>query len=192
MTKERIIEEIKKALQANSETELVEFKDARGGFSKRTVRKTLSAFGNTNGGVIVFGVQEKEDKTLEVVGNVDLSKIQEDMTSLSSNEMNEVLRLKYYILDFDGKNILAVYVPECENRSKPYYFKDIGMPKGAYVRDGNTDRQVTNEEMKSYVRNAQVDDFDSSCASDLRKDELSLGKVEKFLQKSAKKNRTKI
>ncbi len=192
MTKQQIIKEIKKALQVNSETDLVEFKDARGGFSKKSVRKTLSAFGNTDGGIIVFGVQEKKDKVLEVVGGVDLSKIQEDMTSLSSNEMSEVLRLKYYILDFNEKSILAVYIPECENRSKPYYFKDIGMPKGAYVRDGNTDRQMTNEEMKSYVRNAQVDNFDSSCANDLIKDDLSLDRVEKFLQKSAKKTGRKF
>ncbi len=114
------------------------------------------------------------------------------MTSLSSNEMSEVLRLEYYILDFDGKDILVVYVPECENRSKPYYFKDIGMPKGAYVRDGNTDRQMTNEEMKSYVRNAQVDNFDNNCADDLVKDDLSLEKIEKFLQKSAKKTGRKF
>lgn len=193
MTKQQIINEIKKALQANSETDLVEFKDARGGFPKKTVRKTLSAFGNTVGGIIVFGVQEKkEDRTLEIVGDIELSKIQEDMTSLSSNEMSEVLRLEYHILDFEDKKILAVYVPECANHSKPYYFQEIGMPKGAYLRDGNTDRQITDEEMKSYVRNARVDNFDGSCANDLVKDDLSLEKVEKFLQKSAEKTGRKF
>ncbi len=56
MLKKEIIKEIQKALQVNSETDLVEFKDSCGGFSAKTVRKTLSAFGNTEGGIIVFGV----------------------------------------------------------------------------------------------------------------------------------------
>jgi len=46
MNREQIIEKIKKALSINSETDLVEFKKARGGFSKTAIRKSLSTFGN--------------------------------------------------------------------------------------------------------------------------------------------------
>ena len=166
-----ICHEIQKALDINSETEFVEFKDASGGFPKTPVRKTLSAFGNTKGGIIVFGVKEKENNTLEVVSEIDISGLQEAMTTLSSNEMNRVLRLSYKICTFEGKKVLAVYVPECENHSKPYYFEQVGMPKGAYIRDGNTDRQMTDEEMKSFVRNAQVDDFDSGCTENIEKED---------------------
>lgn len=187
MNEEQIIKEIKKALTINSETEFVEFKDARGGFPKTTTRKTLSAFGNTHGGVIVFGVEEKENKILEVVGDIDIAQLQEGTTSLSANDMSEVLRLNYHIITLSDKDILAVYVPECENRTKPYYIKELGMPRGAYVRDGNTDRQMTEEEMRSYVRNAQIDNFDSGCADDVTKDDLAMDKIEYFLQKSAKK-----
>ncbi|MEA1937459.1 MAG: ATP-binding protein [Patescibacteria group bacterium] len=186
MNKDQIIKEIKNALAVNSETPLVEFKDARGGFPKSEIRKTLSAFGNTLGGIIVFGVEEKSDRTLKVVGNIEMSKLQEEMSSLSANEMSEVLRLGYYQLNIENK-ILAVYVPECENRTKPYYYKQIGLPGGAYVRDGNTDRKMTDEEMRSYVRNAQVDDFDSSCTENLTKEDLSNEKILKFLKYSSEK-----
>lgn len=168
---------------------MVEFKDARGGFPKIPTRKSLSAFGNTHGGVIVFGVEEKKDKTLEVTGNIDVAQLQENMTNLSANDMSEVLRLDYHIITLSSKKILAVYVPECKNRTKPYYFKELGMPRGAYIRDGNTDRQITKEEMTSYVRNAQVDDFDRNCADEISKDDLSLEKIEKFLQDSAAKTK---
>ena len=112
MNRDQIIKEIKNALAVNSETPLVEFKDARGGFPKSEIRKTLSAFGNTLGGIIVFGVEEKPDRTLEVVGNIDISILQEKMSSLSANEMSEVLRLDYHQPNIDGKIILAVCVPE--------------------------------------------------------------------------------
>lgn len=187
MDKDQIIKEIKNALSVNSETPLVEFKDARGGFPKSGTRRTLSAFGNKLGGVIVFGIEEKSDKTLGVVGNIDMAILQEEMSSLSANEMSEVLRLDYHQFDIDDNKILAVYIPECKNRTKPYYYKKAGLPSGAYVRDGNTDRQMTAEEMRSYVRNAQVDDFDNNCAENLTKDDLSDERIEKFLKMSAKK-----
>lgn len=109
------------------------------------------------------------------------------MTNLSTEGMNTVLRLDYFLLDIDKNTILAVYVPKCENHLKPYYIKELGLPHGAYVRDGNTDRKMTEEEMKSYVRNAQGDDFDTNCADDAILDDLSQDKLISFLKKSAEK-----
>ncbi|MFZ2975400.1 MAG: ATP-binding protein [Candidatus Moraniibacteriota bacterium] len=171
----------------NSETNLVEFKRAKGGFPKKESRKTLSAFGNAEGGIIVFGVEEKVDKTLEVVGVSETADLQEKMTSISAEDMNVLLRLDYFLLEINKKTILAIHVPKCENHLRPYYIKELGFPNGAYVRDGNTDRKMTEEEMKNYVRNAQGDDFDGKCADNLIKGDLSITKIENFLKKSAKK-----
>lgn len=187
MNQEQIQKEIEKALQINSETDLLEFKKATGGFPKKEVRKTLSAFGNTNGGVIIFGVEEKEDGALSVVGIQDVADLQERMTNVSVEDMNVVLRLEYHLQKIIGKTILAIYVPKCENRLKPYYIKEIGLPHGAFVRDGNTDRRMTEDEMKNYVRNAQGDDFDGKCAEKLDIGDLSSEKIDNFLQKSAQK-----
>lgn len=187
MNQEEVKKEIEKALQLNSETNFVEFKKAKGGFPRKEVRKTLSAFGNTEGGIIVFGVEEREDKSLAAIGLEDIADLQERMTNLSTEGMNTVLRLDYFLLDIDKNTILAVYVPKCENHLKPYYIKELGLPHGAYVRDGNTDRKMTEEEMKSYVRNAQGDDFDTNCADDAILDDLSQDKLISFLKKSAEK-----
>lgn len=187
MNEEQVIKEIKKALELNSETNLVEFKRAKGGFPKKESRKTLSAFGNAEGGIIVFGVEEKVDKTLEAVGVSETADLQEKMTSLSAEDMNVLLRLDYFLLEINKKTILAIHVPKCENHLRPYYIKELGFPNGAYVRDGNTDRKITEEEMKNYVRNAQGDDFDGKCAKNIEIDDISSEKIEKFLQKSAEK-----
>lgn len=187
MNKDEIKKEIEKALALNSETNLAEFKKAQGGFPKKEVKKTLSAFGNAEGGIIVFGVEEKDNKILEVIGAENIADLQEKMTNLSTGDMNSVLRLDYHTFEINKKTILAIYVPKCENHLKPYYIKDIGLPNGAYVRDGNTDRKMTEEEMKNYVRNAQGDNFDGKCAEDVSIEDISFEKIEKFLQKSAQK-----
>lgn len=188
MNETEIRTEIEKALAAGTETELVEFKDARGGFPKDPVSHTLSAFGNTKGGIIVFGVSEK-DKKYAVDGVQDSATLQERMTALSAGDMNEVLRLDYHLLTVKEQTILAVYVPECHNRIKPYHIKALGLPRGAYIRDGNTDRQMTEAEMREYIRNGQTDDFDSHCADDLAEADLSDNKIKHFLAESAKKTK---
>lgn len=188
MTKEEIQKEIESALALNTETNHVEFKDARGGFPKTTVRKTLSSFGNTRGGgLVVFGIQEEKDRSLSVVGVENIAELQEGMSQLASNDMNVVLRLDYHPLEMQTRSILAVYVPECRNHEKPYYIKELGFPRGAYVRDGNTDRQMTDDEARSYIRNAQGDDYDTNCAVGLTTNDLNEEKIREFLNKSAEK-----
>jgi ATP-dependent DNA helicase RecG len=77
--------------------------------------------------------------------------------------------------------------PECKNQFKPYHIKQLGLPNGAYIRDGNTDRRMTEGEMREYVRNAQGDDFDLNCVEDASVDYLSQDKLSSLLRKSAEK-----
>lgn len=185
MSEEDVKKHINIALHLNAETNIVEFKKAEGGFSKKSVRKSLSAFGNCDGGIIVFGVEEDKDRNLNIVGSTKLNNIQEEMSQLSSEEMSHVLPLDYHYLDYNGIIILAVCVPACINPKKPYYFKQLGFPSGAFVRDGNTDRQMTNEEMEGYIRNARSDNYDGSCVGTLNIEDLSFSKIERFLELNA-------
>ncbi len=187
MNEDQIIKEIEKALQLNSETELVECKEARGGFPNDKVAQSLSAFGNTKGGIIAFGIKENDVRALEVIGSQNVAQLQEKMVALSAESMSEVLRLEYFIIKISGKDILAVYIPECRNRTKPYHIKKYGMDRGAYIRDGTTDRRMTREEVQDYVRNAQTDDFDGHCADDVSVEDLDMDKIKSFLQESANK-----
>lgn len=187
MTEEDIRSLIEQAMKAGTELTEVEFKDARGGFPSDPVAQTMSAFGNTTGGLIVFGVSELADRSLEIVGTESAADLQEKTTQISLTRMSHVLRLEYHVLDFEDKTIVAVYVPECAGYTKPYYIKKYGMHRGAYVREGIIDRLMTEEEVRSYVRNAQVDDFDETCFPELSMDDLSMEKIEDILSNSALK-----
>lgn len=169
---------IEKALRLGSETSIVEFKDARGGFPHETW-KTVSAYSHRpNGGYVVFGIKEdRRNNTIDVVGIDHAAELQEKMSELVSSHMSVVIRPEYFHIELNGQNLLAVYIPECPDQFKPCYYKPVGMPNGAFVRDGNTDRKITDEEMRRFLDNAKLSKFDGTRAPDTMLEELSTSKI---------------
>lgn len=181
---------INEAIRFGSETSSVEFKDARGGFPKEAW-KTISAFSHRPaGGYIVFGVKEDRAKNSIVVTGVDkIAELQERMSNVVNAQMSVVIRPEYFPVVIDGKTVLAVYIPECPDQFKPCYYNPVGMPNGAYVRDGNTDRRITDEEMRRFLDNAKLSKFDSTQAPDTMLDELSVSKVYDLLSQMGQRTK---
>jgi len=93
----------KKALRNESETSKIEFKDCRGGFSKK-IWKSISSFSNTSpGGVIVFGVEENSvTRELKVVDNLNLASLQERVASFINEEMQNCDQYDIETLNLEG------------------------------------------------------------------------------------------
>lgn len=188
MDKQEIQKLIEEAVKHKTETNIVEFKDARGGLSK-SVWKTISAFSHKpGGGIIVFGVVEDKTKhQLEIIGTDILDNLQEKIGDLVNNEMSFITRPTYHILEIEGKTLLAVFVPECPDQFKPCYYKPAGMPNGAYIRDGNTDRKMTDDEMRNLIDNSKKFKFDITAAEEILLEELSKEKILELLIKSGER-----
>lgn len=181
----RLIED---ALKYLTETENIEFKDARGGFPRSTW-KTVSSFSHRpGGGIIVFGVREdKEQRKVELLGADNIALLQEKMSDLVGNEMSFTLRPDYHVLEIRGKPLLAIYIPECPDQFKPCYYKPAGMPNGACIRDGNTDRKMTDKEMRRFIENSKKLKYDGTRAEGTTLDDLSKVKILDLLAKSGKR-----
>lgn len=190
MDESRVKQILKDAIKLGTETSDIEFKDARGGFPRDTW-KTISAFSHRpNGGYIVFGIREdRTNNTIEVTGTDQLATLQERMSDLVSIQMSVVLRPEYFPILIDRKTVLTVYIPECPDQFKPCYYKPVGMPNGAYIRDGNTDRKITDAEMRQFLDNAKLSKFDSTQAPDTNLDELSLGKIYDLLTRMGQRTK---
>jgi len=78
MDKQEIQKLIKEAIKHKTETNSVEFKDARGGLPK-SVWKSISAFSHRpGGGIIVFGIiEDKEKHEIKITGTGTLDNLQE-------------------------------------------------------------------------------------------------------------------
>ena len=70
MTENELIKLIEKIINLRSETTNVEIKKAKYGCPE-ALYDTLSSFSNTSGGVIIFGIDEKNGYKIEGIDNPD-------------------------------------------------------------------------------------------------------------------------
>lgn len=155
MTKEELIKVIK-----SPEWTGIEFKQCRKGVSDDAY-KTVSAFANTSGGYLVFGIKESANKAeREIVGVEDVDKVQNDFLSCLRNggKLSRVITSDAELHEIDGKHVLVFYIPESDRKDKPVYLgKRIDQ---AYIRRGGGDELCTESELRAFIRDASDMPFD--------------------------------
>ena len=131
--------------------------------------KTVSAFANTAGGWLVFGVQER-NRQLEIVGVEEVDRIQNNFLSTlrSGQKLNRIIQVQEKKYEIEGKYLLAFYIPESPRNEKPIYLK--GDPRQSYVRRGAGDEQCTQTELERFLRDAALLRYDSEPASGIPAD----------------------
>ena len=111
-------QELQNKLQ-DIEWEDFEVKLAIGGVPK-SVWESVSAFSNTAGGWLIFGIEEKNG-IFNIVGVSNPSKIEHEfLNSLNGEKFNIKIRVNSYKYNFDDKIVLAFYIPI--SKQKPVYF----------------------------------------------------------------------
>lgn len=181
MTQEEILKKIKYGLEISSELSDLEFKTATSSIPG-DIWRSISAFANRRGGgLLVFGVNQE---TNSITGCINIDSMQTKLTEYFNDKMSFVLRPQYHVIETEGKTILAVYIPECPKDYMPCYFKLVGLPNGAYIREGNTSRKITDNEFRTYVATSKEFQFDLSEARDTKMQDISNEKVSHLLEQS--------
>ena len=101
------------------------------------ILRTVVAFANTSGGVLLIGV---EDGTRHVRGISEPTEAEERLASLISDAIVPRLLPEIEILPWRHSQVLAVEIYPGPGR--PYYLKRVGIDGGAYVRVGSTNRRA--------------------------------------------------
>ncbi len=99
--------------------------------------RTLVAFANGAGGVLLIGV---EDGTRKVCGVPDVTKTEEQLANFIADRIEPRLVPEIHIIPFRKTHVLAAEV--FPSPSRPHYVKATGYPSGVYVRVGSTNRQA--------------------------------------------------
>ena len=135
----------------------IEFKEAQKAVSKEAY-KTVSAFANTEGGYLVFGVK-KDEADFEVVGVANVDKIQNEFLSTlrQDDKFSTIIDVKAYLHTIAEKNVLVFYVPEVNRKDKPVYLNER-----SYLRKGACDAKCTQDEINRLLTDASMERYDSS------------------------------
>lgn len=180
----------------NTQDEDTRLEAKPGNAADRTLMETICSYSNEpglGGGTIILGVEatkgHRDDgvKIYTVTGVPDPDKIQSDIASNCSNMFNLRIRPQISTEQLHGKNVIIVVVPELEDRSKPLYFQNDGLPRGAYRRIGSTDQRCTDDDMPLFYNSA--DSYDSAIVEDTTLDDIDENALSRYRTLRAKVNR---
>jgi len=160
MTQEELIARLNKF-----EWNDIEFKKAQRGVSDTTY-ESVSAFANTAGGYLVFGVEDNHG-SFEIVGVIEVDKVQNDFLSClrGGGKFNRPISVQENAMEHDGKTLLVFHVPEARRQDKPIYLNsDI---RKSYIRRGGGDERCTGPEIERFLRDASDTSYDSETMLDL-------------------------
>ena len=154
MTQDELIE-----LLSAHEWRDAEFKEAQRDVP-RSAYETVSAFANTEGGHLVFGVR-KNGQEFEVVGVLDVDRIQSDfLTTLRQREkISVIVNVREELHKHGESDLLIFYVPEVHRSEKPVFLN--GDIRRSYVRSGGCDVRCSDNERNRFLMDAAAERFDS-------------------------------
>jgi ATP-dependent DNA helicase RecG len=137
----------------------VEFKEALDACPKSSY-ETVSAFANTSGGWLIFGVRE-DNGAFEIVGVRKVNKVETDFLSAlnSSKKISCSIPVEESIIKDDSSILITFFIPEARREDKPVYLdRDI---RKSFIRRGSGDHRCSGAEIKAFLREASDETYDS-------------------------------
>ena len=137
----------------------IEFKEAAWAAPKDAL-STVSAFANTEGGHLVFGVKQANG-AFTVTGVSEADKVQNDFLGWvrDQNKISVFLPISGDVHSLAEGTVLAFYVPEAKRSEKPVFIDRV--PHKAYIRRGSRDDTCTRDELMRFMRDASDTRYDS-------------------------------
>ena len=139
------------------ENNRIEAKKATGGLPQ-SLWPTYSAFANTDGGVILLGVAENADGTLNAAGLVNpeklVSEIWNNLNNHNKVNINILTNNDVQITDVDGRRIIMITVPRATRLERPVYINNNH--NDTFRRNGEGDYRCTEEEVWAMLRDKAV------------------------------------
>ena len=127
------------------ENNRLEAKLATGGLPQ-SLWETYSAFANTNGGVILLGVEELPDHSLRVQGLLDAREMVEELCAMLDDRRvvsaNILAADQIRVAEVDGAQIIVIEVPPAPRDQLPVYLGKNPFT-GSYRRSGDGDYHCT-------------------------------------------------
>jgi ATP-dependent DNA helicase RecG len=141
------------------------------------ILKTIVAFANTSGGVIVLGV---EDGTKRVKGIRDVLAEEERLASLIADCISPKLVPSLEVMPWRKTQVLAIEVYPSPHR--PHHLNRLGAGDGVLVRVGSTNRRADSFLIEEMRRFNQVSSFDEQPMPELNSEAIDFRATSEFFK----------
>ena len=119
----------------------------------RSLWETYSAFANTNGGTIVLGVVEDDEKGMVIEGVPDvqgtLNGLWNGLNNTEKVSANLLTDSDVVVTDVDGKELIVIRVPRANRKDRPLFIN--GNTRNSFRRNGEGDYRCTPDEINSMI-----------------------------------------
>ncbi|MCK5827728.1 putative DNA binding domain-containing protein [Candidatus Bipolaricaulota bacterium] len=153
-------------LLRSPESKTLEFK--RDLSSPKGVLRTLVAFANTAGGVLLIGI---EDKRGDIVGVPEPHDLEERLASLISDTISPRLVPDIEVLPWRTTHLVGIQI--FPSPSRPHFLEKEGIEEGTYVRVGSTNRHADYALIESMRRFANAESYDEQPMPELSSEEVN-------------------
>ena len=138
------------------ENNRIEAKKAVGGLPQ-SMWETYSAFANTIGGIILLGVEELPDKSLNTVSLPNPEELVQQFWNIINNKQKVSVNILHdnnvQIIKVDGNRIVTIEIPRANRHDKPVYIGDNPFTD-SYRRNGEGDYHCTETEVRNMIRDS--------------------------------------
>jgi len=171
MSKQKI-----KNLIEKRESQTLEFKKSLA--EKNEILETISAFANTEGGIIYVGVEENKDGSIkEIIGINTKGKVIENLVNEIKQNTDPVIFPSVKIEKIKDKDVLLIEIQE--NPIKPVFAKGK-----VYKRIGRTNQKLSSLEIRELTRESIDYNFTELVCKESKLEDIDKKKIDKFVKKA--------
>ena len=152
-----------------------------------SVWETYSSFANTDGGVILFGVEEHLRETdfnrrfsFVPIKNPD-QRIKDFWNTINSDKVSSNILVDADVgtCEINGATIIRINVPQANYRQRPVYINGNPM-KGSFKRNYEGDYHCTEDEVKAMLRDANDSGNDGGLLNGYTLDDIDLNALRSY------------
>ncbi len=153
--------------------------------------ETYSAMANTDGGIVLLGVQEKKGRLLpHSLANRD--RIRKDLVDTANNRRKVSVNLlgndSIRDLEIEGHLLLQVEIPRATRLQRPVYLNGNPLQGNTYRRFHEADQSLGDEEVKRMLAEQAHDSLDDRILPNFDLDDLFLESLKIYRQTHATLN----
>jgi len=160
------------------EGKTIEFK--RDLSSMKPILKTIIAFANTAGGILVIG----RDDRGSIIGVDDIFIAEEKLANAVADSIVPPLMPEIEIVSIEGKTLLVIRIAHWRG---PFYLKSQGPEDGIYIRLGSTNRIAGPELIAELKRSISNISFDQLPCPDIDINGLDMNRIQEAFSNVGRK-----